>query len=366
MKKMKSIKLLLAMALLTAPVISKAVTFSIESEKRPGVTYTFDIDRKGLDVVLKDGKPWVLGEGSMGIAIVIEINGTRKVLKYFKNNGHFSAASLKDYELFGKLSILDRSLVSPSRLKSLRKANGAAEDVVFGAQQFAERSKFFDDVTMNEVLYDHKVAAAKMVDETFTLGTVDVEPIDMKVRISKVSKYFPNSVQYRTVTGLIKPFLVGESLKKLLEENGVIMRKEKGVVVETIVYDLDELAQAVCNEVFLMSKSGNKYDDLNEANWIVTFDSNGGLLAIPFDMKPAEFIDENFYKAVVENFKAVLNKVTPNGLSSGEKRDRLIRNKQRFGFGQFHASIKHDKTEAIDTLKKRIEHYIDFYSQFID
>ena len=96
----------LAFALMASPLMAQAETFQFDSKKVKGLTYSFDIaeqDGKVIKVVNKDGKPWVLGEGSMGIAIAITVNGKQEVLKYFKTNEYFDKKELKLYEYLGKL-----------------------------------------------------------------------------------------------------------------------------------------------------------------------------------------------------------------------------------------------------------------------
>lgn len=324
---------------------SHAKTFSFMSKKTKNLEYSFEVP-ESVEVQLKNGEPHVLGEGSMGIAIRVLYHGKQRVLKYFKTNEFFTEAELETYARLARTSVRYPRSLNSTQWDFLNKAEGAAEDVVFDAQQREERRRLLELAEIVESS-DHQ-----FVFNDFGVGSIFVIPETIRVTItSHKGGWFESSKTYES-TGLIKPLLGGRNLKDILEDDS---------------FDNDgKMVSAIINEIIKMSASGMYYDDLNEANWFikkVTMDEGYSnafdrYVAVPFDMKPGVYVG-SVRKATIKNLQGVLNKVSPYGLSSGSKRRLLVAAKQMVGLGLYHAHIKFSKNRSIEQLHKQIRFVID-------
>lgn len=195
---------------------SFAETFTIKSSQKKGLEYHFDTGKSSFKVVRTETKePKVLGEGSMGIAIMIEVeredgsDPEKMVLKYFKSNEYFSEDELLTYKMLAVDSVLNPSSLDKKELKWLHSAPGAAEDVVFDAQQRAERGS---------LLATARIKAGQTY-QAFGVGSISVQPVAIKVSVSQPGLFGVKKGIDKEVTALIKPLMAGENLKKIIEDD---------------------------------------------------------------------------------------------------------------------------------------------------
>lgn len=323
---MKRVLIASAAVILLTPALSFAEKFQYTSKDKKTV-YDFELpDSSSIEIIENnDGSPKVLGEGSMGIAFKISVDGEERVLKYFKTNESFTPQELQIYAELAKKYVLNPESMDKKSVSFLFDAPGAAEDIVFDAQQRTEKDNF-DELVQKGIFGDWG---------DFGVGSVTVQ--SMSINVEVYSTKTKQTTSYRDVTALIKPLIQGTNLKEILEQD----RLNDGMV------------RAIISELVLMSSHGIFYDDLNEANWFIDGNSIDGYIAIPFDMKPGRFVG-SFERALKKNCKGVKKKTSPLGMSNGFLRNSLVSLKQKMGAGKFHAAISRNN-KSIKLLKNALE-----------
>lgn len=319
---------------------SLAETFTIKSTQKKGLEYHFDTQDESFKVArTKTGEPKVLGEGSMGIAIMIEVeredgkDPEKMVLKYFKTNEFFSEDELLRYKMLAVDSVLNPDSLDKDELKWLHSAPGAAEDVVFDAQQRAERES---------LLAEARVTAGQEY-QAFGVGAISVQPVAINVSVSEPGFFGTKKGAEKQITALIKPLMAGENLKKIIEEDRL----------------KENMISSIISELVRMSYSGLFYDDLNEANWFVSEIKGGRYVALPFDMKPGVFVG-SFEKALVKNCESAMKKFSPLGLSKGFLRNLIVKTKKAFHAGMYHANIS-ETNDSLERLTNSLNDVIEVY-----
>lgn len=304
--------------------------------------------------VMDGDAPKILGNGSMGVAFVIQDqSGQDYVLKYFKQGG--VVERIADLESLAMMSAkLGPKALTKSQKALIQKEGGAFEDIVFHTQQETEKAMLLKVTVAQyrnpELLraqtiplpYETSENTEKRIEDKIKaineaklggMGSISIKELDLELINTKTKKV-------RKATLLIKPKLEGTLLKTLLEK-GELNNQHVSAI------------QAAIEE---MSYNGMFYDDLNEANWFLSeVNLEGGrkkMVATPFDMKPGRKISskndtdlEMKRKAIKANTKGMISKLEPAGLKSGEKRKALVKTKQFFGTGGFHANITTPKAK---------------------